>query len=106
MPNSGVSDQQFMSDFEMHGPEWQSRAYPQVLVSVYRRRRRLEKKYSTELIPPTKRFQPVNESVGRKHAEVKNGHVLIGSDAHYWPNDISTAHAAFVHFCKELNPGS
>jgi metallophosphoesterase superfamily enzyme len=30
--------------------------------------------------------------------------MLIGSDGHYWPGAASTAHKAFVHFIKQLQP--
>ncbi len=36
--------------------------------------------------------------------EVKNGVVLIGSDAHIWPGDMTTAMRAFVKFCKDMKP--
>ncbi len=39
---------------------------------------------------------------GRSVIEVINGKGLIGSDAHYWPGEISTGHRAFVHFCKKF----
>lgn len=35
---------------------------------------------------------------------LKNGTVLVGSDAHYWPKETSTAHWAFVKLAKELRP--
>jgi hypothetical protein len=41
---------------------------------------------------------------GRQIVEVQDGVVLVGSDSHYYPGIISTAHRAFVHFCKELKP--
>jgi hypothetical protein len=41
---------------------------------------------------------------GRLDFEIENGVVLVGSDAHYWPGFVSTAHRAFVRFCKELKP--
>lgn len=44
------------------------------------------------------------EHPARLTETVKDGVVLVGSDAHYWPNIITTAHRAFVHFCKKLNP--
>jgi hypothetical protein len=40
----------------------------------------------------------------RLEQEIKNGVVLVGSDAHYWPGLVSTAHAGFVHLCRELKP--
>jgi hypothetical protein len=35
---------------------------------------------------------------------MQNGVIVIGSDAHYWPGVISTAHKAFVNVIKELKP--
>ena len=33
-----------------------------------------------------------------------NGTILVGSDAHYWPDLVTTAHRAFVHFAWKLRP--
>ena len=30
--------------------------------------------------------------------------MLIGSDSHYWPGIITTAHRAFVKFCRDIKP--
>jgi hypothetical protein len=35
---------------------------------------------------------------------IQDGEVLIGSDSHYWPGIVSTAHKAFVEFAKERKP--
>lgn len=35
---------------------------------------------------------------------IDDGVVLVGSDAHYWPGLISTAHRAFVRACRLLQP--
>lgn len=40
----------------------------------------------------------------RATLKVGEGVVLVGSDAHYWPGIVSTAHRAFVRFCSELRP--
>jgi hypothetical protein len=40
---------------------------------------------------------------GREEVEVE-GVVLVASDMHYWPGEPSTAHRAFVKFCKKLKP--
>ncbi len=39
---------------------------------------------------------------GRREIDVDNGMILVGSDAHYWPGEPSTAHRAFVKFCKKF----
>jgi predicted phosphodiesterase len=41
---------------------------------------------------------------GREEVELENGVVLVASDMHYWPGEPSTAHRAFVKFCKTLKP--
>jgi predicted phosphodiesterase len=35
---------------------------------------------------------------------MESGVIVVGSDAHYWPGVISTAHKAFVKVIKELKP--
>ena len=35
---------------------------------------------------------------------IEDGHILVGSDSHYWPGIVSTAHKAFVEFAKEFKP--
>lgn len=50
------------------------------------------------------RIREYMRSNGRRHLRIENGVVLVGSDAHYWPDLISTAHRAFVRFCKEMRP--
>lgn len=41
---------------------------------------------------------------GRLSYPIRDGKVLIGSDAHYWPGPKSTAHRAFVKVSKDLKP--
>lgn len=42
----------------------------------------------------------------RKHFSIGNGIALIGSDAHYWPGRVSTAHRAFCKLARELKPSA
>jgi hypothetical protein len=35
---------------------------------------------------------------------LRDGHILIGSDSHYWPGVDSVAHDAFLEFCREFKP--
>jgi hypothetical protein len=35
---------------------------------------------------------------------LEDGCIIVGSDAHYWPGDASTAHRAMVKLCKKLGP--
>jgi hypothetical protein len=40
----------------------------------------------------------------RRQFDVRDGHILIGSDAHYHPGPASTAHRAFLVMCDALRP--
>jgi hypothetical protein len=76
---------------------------------AYQRRVSLEKKYGIQIKGPG--FRPQSTT---RHAEdhaavverkVRDGVVLVGSDAHIWPHQPrTTAMRAFVKFCKELEP--
>lgn len=41
---------------------------------------------------------------GRVDIEISDGIVLVASDAHYFPGNISTAHRAFVKLIRDLKP--
>lgn len=97
-----LSEADFLSLFEKLGPYKMSRQTGLSLRSIYRRRRRLESKHSIGVVSPAHRA--LERYPHRLTHEVKDGIVLVGSDAHYWPGIVSTAHRAFVRFCKELKP--
>ena len=76
--------------------------------AVYKRRERLEAKIGRQIKSPncpdvSTRLADHDHPRAIKR-RVRDGVVLIGSDAHYWPGIISTAHAAFVKFIKKLGP--
>lgn len=56
--------------------------------------------YDMEALKPI----PPKEYPHRIPLDITDGCVLVGSDCHYWPGNISTAHRAFVKFCRELKP--
>jgi len=79
--------------------------------AVYRRRKRLEKKLKRTINSPLQRpdrdlthMQEAITHPDRIPLEIENGHVIVGSDAHYWPGIRSTAHRAMVQFCKKYQP--
>lgn len=100
------SESEFMDLFERHGATKTAAILGIGVRRVHDRRRRIEGKRgivikSNDMRSPTRHL---TEHPARVHLEVENGVVLIGSDAHYWPNIITTAHRAFVHFGKLLSP--
>lgn len=105
--NARTEDQDFITLFESIGPrELQRRLGMKSLRAVFSRRERLEEKLKIKIHAPddTKRLlrsateRP--EHPVRQQLKIEDGEVLIGSDAHYWPGEISTAHRAFLHFCR------
>ena len=40
----------------------------------------------------------------RTLVDMQEGCIIVGSDCHYWPGDIATAHRAFVHVVNQLKP--
>lgn len=36
--------------------------------------------------------------------DLADGVIIVGSDAHYWPSEVSTGHRAMVHLIKKLGP--
>ena len=47
---------------------------------------------------------PAPAGSSRLELEVRNGMVIVASDAHYWPGETSLMHRALVLLCRELKP--
>lgn len=91
---------------------------------VYTRRRSIEDKYGIRLKVEDRVLSNFNHSQKMKLADrldelaevrerryekemginVRNGVVLVGSDAHYWPQVVSKAHEALCRLAKQLSP--
>ena len=108
MPQPKVPDDVFVRDFEALGARKFATKHGMRERDVYSRRVRLENKLKRQLTPPPdKRNTRRNVAHPQRiDVNIKDGIVLVGSDAHYWPGDPSTAHRAFVKFCKEMNPAT
>lgn len=96
-----LSNQEFIRLYQMHGTKVLARELGVSERTVQRRRSKIEGEIGTSLLPPSLYREPRN---ARKELQIPNGVVLVGSDAHYWPSDPSTAHRAFVHVANELQP--
>ncbi len=105
-PHARCPDNEFIELFEKHGPQETARRLKQSVRRIFGRRETLERRLGRQITPPP-HFNNTRHRIdhpGRLHMEIQTGTVLIGSDAHYWPGEASTAHRAFVKFCKELKP--
>lgn len=74
--------------------------------NVYGRRRHIENKYKIRLASANSRVPEfyVRDHMSRMDVDLDNAVIFIASDAHYWPDEISTAHLAFVKLIKKHKP--
>jgi hypothetical protein len=78
------------------------------LTNIHKRRRAILKRHGIVLMSPDPRSPTFNVTIPnngvRVEVEITNGVIVVGSDSHYWPGIISTAHRAFVKIIKDLKP--
>lgn len=74
--------------------------------AMQKRRRRVEERHGILIKPPIRggHVEQLDKHPAAIALDIQNGHVLIGSDSHYWPGIVSTAHNAFLEFCREFKP--
>jgi predicted phosphodiesterase len=74
--------------------------------NVHLRRRKIEKKYNIRLVADSSKSPDyiVRDHMSRMDVDIENATIFIASDAHYWPDEISTAHKAFVKLVKKHKP--
>ena len=109
MAAASCSEEEFIS-------LWRRSSSPQVVASalgisvrnVLGRRRAIEGRRGIRLVctapnsPDMKVTIPDNGI--RTRVDLENGVVIVGSDKHYWPGVISTAHRAAIKVIKDLKP--
>jgi hypothetical protein len=102
-----VSDADLMASIKAIGIRKTARKFNIDVRGVNRRREYLEKILGQQIATPhvlsTRKASPHS---GRVEIEVRNGIVLVGGDGHYWPGKPSTAHRAFVKFCRDFRPAA
>lgn len=98
---AACSDQDFMSLIKEHGATEAARRLGVNLRNVHARRARLEKKYNASIEAPDQRSTRVaSNHDARLNTYIHDGVAIVFSDAHYWPDMISTAHRALVRFVE------
>lgn len=107
--NPTCTEDEFVSLWGQHGSAVElSRLLGIDVTNVHKRRRAIERRRGVQLAgvdhrsPDFKVVLPANGV--RVNVDIGDGIILVGSDAHYWPGIISTAHRAFVLATKELKP--
>ena len=105
-PNKKISSEDFIRDFPLIGGGGISRKYGMTERKVYERRHEIQKQRGISITPPTRggHVQQLDQHPSVVKLGIEDGHVLIGSDSHYWPGIVSTAHNAYLEFCLEFKP--
>ena len=109
MTKASCTEQEFIALWNKHGSV---KTLSEILGiserNISKRRRVIEKKNGIVLAgvaPNSPDFRVTYpENNVRTTVMLENGIIVIGSDCHYWPDIISTAHRAFVKIIKDLKP--
>lgn len=113
MTQARCSRAEFVHLYETIGPVETAKRLKNTERRVHERRASLEKLMGRAILPPDGTMARGGRRLlrdaappppGRLDVEIENGVILVGSDAHYWPGEASTAHRAFVKLCKEMKP--
>jgi len=108
MAQPACSEKEFIELFKLHrSPKIVAEILKISERSVHSRKKRLEQVFGMTLESNDNRGRPkftIPENKVRCEYELKDGIILVGSDCHYNPDYISTAHKAFVYFTKQLKP--
>lgn len=99
------SDEEFIALFKEYGPTRTAKLLGAPERSVYRRRDSIERALGIKLSTPgNKSKRRDTEYPQRVEVKIQDGVVMIGSDHHYWPDEISPAHRGFCILAKRLKP--
>ena len=102
-----LSDEEFLAAWDkLKSAQAMADHFGMNLRSIYKRRKRLEARTGEILRVDDPRSPTfvIREHSPRVDCNMQNGVIVVGSDAHYWPGVISTAHQAFVEVIRQLKP--
>lgn len=105
MGKTAITESDFIRLVKTLGPAATARQLGINERGVHARRKTIERRTGIKIGTPRGDSQ-TSHSVypGRLETSLKDGIILIGGDAHYWPGHPSTCHRAFVKFIKKLKP--
>lgn len=110
MAKLGITDSQFIAAYkELQSTKAVADHFGCTVANVCQRRRRVEKEHGIVLPqfdkrPAYAKSATVDESRAIYRLRVDTGTVLIGSDFHVWPGQMTTMQRAFIAFAKRLKP--
>lgn len=98
------TDDEVTTAIREHGIAAASRMFGVSVRALSSRRRNIELRTGQLIHCKPYHNPPQVAYPSRLPLDVRDGVVLVGSDAHYWPETISTAHRALCYLTKELQP--
>lgn len=102
-----ITDQEFIAVWQQFGsPIKVSQHIGVTERNVMGRRRRIEANLGITLATTNDGRMNRADHKGRVELDIDNGQVIVFSDAHYWPDLVSTAHRALIKFVKHLKPAA
>jgi hypothetical protein len=111
MAAASCTDEEFVTLFQTYGAQGTAERLGIAIRNVLYRRRRIEEKFDRPITPPNRAGEtaaPIGSKEiaypSRAPFELKSGMLIAGSDAHYWPDEVSCGHRALVKLCEELQP--
>jgi hypothetical protein len=106
MPAPTCTDEEFIELFkEIGSPQRIAEKIGVTVRNVYQRRNRVEKKYGINLMSFDSKTNITNVIHEQKiYTELKDGIVVVFSDAHYWPRPATVAHKALLAVIQNLKP--
>lgn len=104
--NRKITDEEFIKEYTKLGAGGIAMKYNMNERGLMKRRRAIEERHGLSLVPPSRggHVQQLDRHPAAISLGIENGNVLVGSDSHYWPGIVSTAHRAFVEMAKEFKP--
>lgn len=104
--NRKITDEALIRELPKLGATALATKYGLTDRTVYARRRRVEEREGIKISTP--RYGGDVKQLDQHPAAIQlglqEGHILVGSDSHYWPGIVTTAHRAFVEFAREYQP--
>lgn len=106
-----LTDDQFIEEWHKIGsPEIFAKTHKMGVRAVYNRRRSIEARLHIDLptlndtrLSPLKKLQQT-PGHARRGINMEKGKIVVFSDAHFWPDDYTTAYKALLKIIKEHKP--
>lgn len=96
----------FAAEFERIGATEMARKYDVAVRNVFARRKKAEGVLGRPIYVPARlsKSNRPRKAVRQNLSIEKDMTILVGSDAHYEQNSVTTAHLAFIKLAKEIQP--